>query len=58
VFTTELQTGSITAVGSVEFDDMDNAIIGISINGQALTETKISAKELEVLSRYFAEVNK
>jgi hypothetical protein len=56
MFTTELQTGTITAVGSVEFDDMDNAIISISINGQTLTENTISVKEFEVLRRYFAEV--
>jgi hypothetical protein len=57
MFTTELQTGTITAVGSIEFDDMDNAIISISINGQTLTDNKISVKEFEVLRRYFAEVN-
>ena len=56
MFTTELETGSIKATGSVEFDDMDNAIISISINGQTLTENKISVKEFEVLRRYFAEV--
>jgi hypothetical protein len=56
MFTTELQTGTITAVGSIEFDDMDNAIISISINGQTLTDNKISVKEFEVLRRYFAEV--
>ena len=56
MFTTELQTETITAVGSIEFDDMDNAIISISINGQTLTDNKISVKEFEVLRRYFAEV--
>jgi catabolite regulation protein CreA len=56
MFTTELETGSIKATGSVEFDDMDNSIICISINGQTLTENKVSAKEFEVLRRYFAEV--
>ena len=56
MFTTELQTETITAIGSVEFDDMDNTIISISINGQNLTENKISVKEFEVLRRYFAEV--
>jgi len=53
MFTTELQTGTITAIGSVEFDDMDNAIVSIKVGGQILTETEISSKEFEVLSRYF-----
>ena len=58
MFTTELQSGSVAAIGSVEFDDMDNAIVSIKVAGQVLTETEISAKEFEVLSRYFAEVKK
>lgn len=55
MFTTELQTGTITAVGSVEFDDMDNAIVSIKVAGKVLTETEISAKEFEVLRKYFAD---
>jgi hypothetical protein len=58
VFTTELQTGTIAAVGSVDFDDMDNAIVSIKVAGKVLTETEISAKEFEVLRSYFAEVTK
>jgi hypothetical protein len=58
MFITELKTGTITAIGSVEFDDMDNAIVSIKVGGQILTETEISSKEFEVLSRYFAEVKK
>ena len=53
MFTTELQTGTITAIGSVEFDEMDNAIVSIKVGDQLLTETEISSKEFEVLSRYF-----
>jgi hypothetical protein len=58
MFTTEIQAGSVQAVGSVEFDDMDNAIITISVAGNTLTETELSSKEFEVLRRYFAEVSK
>lgn len=58
MFTTELKTGTITAIGSVEFDDMDNAIVSIKVGGQILTETEISSKEFEVLSRFFTEVKK
>jgi hypothetical protein len=58
MFSTELQTGTITATGSVEFDDMDNAIVSIKVDGKILTETEISVKEFEVLRSYFAEVNK
>ena len=56
MFTTELQTGTIAATGSVEFDDMDNAIVSIKVAGKVLTETKISAKEFDVLRKYFAEL--
>jgi hypothetical protein len=56
MFTTELETGSIKATGSVEFDDMDNAIVSIKVGGQVLTEVEISSKEFEVIRRYFAEV--
>jgi hypothetical protein len=56
MFSTELQTGSIAATGSVEFDDMDNAIVSIKVAGKVLTETEISAKEFDVLRKYFAEV--
>ena len=56
MFTTELETGSIKATGSVEFDDMDNAIVSIKVAGQVLTEVEISSKEFEVIRRYFAEV--
>jgi hypothetical protein len=56
MFSTKLQTGTITATGSVEFDDMDNAIVSIKVAGKVLTETEISAKEFEVLRSYFAEV--
>jgi hypothetical protein len=56
MFTTELNTGSINAIGSVEFDEMDNAIVSIKVAGQVLTETQISSKEFEVLRSYFAEV--
>jgi hypothetical protein len=58
VFTTEMQAGSVQATGSVEFDDMDNAIVTISVAGQILTQTELSSKELEVLGRYFFEVSK
>jgi hypothetical protein len=58
MFSTELQAGSVQAVGSVEFDDMDNAIITISVAGNTLTETELNSKEFEVLRRYFAEVTK
>lgn len=58
MFTTELNTGSITATGSVEFDDMQNAIVSIKVAGQVLTETEISAKEFEVLRSYFKEESK
>jgi hypothetical protein len=58
MFTTELQTGTIKAIGSVEFDDMDNAIVSIKVDGQVLTETEVSSKEFEVLQRYFSEVTK
>jgi hypothetical protein len=58
MFSTELQTGSIAATGSVEFDDMDNAIVSIKVAGKVLTETEISAKEFDVLRKYFAEVTK
>jgi hypothetical protein len=57
MFTTELETGSIKATGSVEFDDMDNAIVSIKVAGQVLTEVEISSKEFEVIRRYFAGVN-
>ena len=56
MFTTELETGSIKATGSVEFDDMDNAIVSIRVGGQVLTEVEISSKEFEVIRRYFSEV--
>ena len=56
MFTTELETGSIKATGSVEFDDMDNAIVSIKVAGKVLTEVEISSKEFEVIRRYFAEV--
>jgi hypothetical protein len=56
MFTTELQSGSVAAIGSVEFEDMDNAIVSIKVAGQVLTETEISSKEFEVIRRYFSEV--
>ena len=58
MFTTEMQAGSVQATGSIEFDDMDNAIITISVAGQILTQTELSSKEFEVLGRYFFEVSK
>jgi hypothetical protein len=58
MFTTRLETGSIKAIGSVEFDEMNNAIVSIEVGGEILTETEISAKEFEVLRKYFAEVTK
>lgn len=56
MFTTEMQAGLVQATGSVQFDDMDNAVITITVAGKTLTETEISSKEFEVLCRYFAEV--
>lgn len=56
MFTTRLETGSIKAIGSVEFDEMNNAIVSIEVAGEILTETEISAKEFEVLRSYFTEV--
>ena len=58
VFTTEIKAGSVQAKGSVEFDDMDNAIVTISVAGQILTQTELTSKEFELLSRYFFEVSK
>jgi hypothetical protein len=56
MFTTRLETGTIKATGSVDFDEMNNAIVSIEVAGELLTETEISAKEFEVIRRYFAEV--
>jgi hypothetical protein len=56
MFTTRLETGTIKATGSVEFDEMNNAIVSIEVAGELLTETEISAKEFEVIRRYFSEV--
>jgi hypothetical protein len=58
MFTTRLEVANIKATGAVEFDEMNNAIVSIEVAGELLTETEISAKEFEVLSRYFAEVKK
>ena len=58
MFTTRLETGSIKAIGSVQFDEMNNAIVSIEVAGEILTETEISAKEFEVLRSYFKEESK
>jgi hypothetical protein len=58
MFSTELETGSVKAVGTLEFDEMDNAIITISVAGQILTQTELTSKEFELLGRYFFEVSK
>ena len=58
VFTTEIKAGSVQATGFLEFDDMDNAIITISVAGQILTQTELTSKEFELLGRYFFEVSK
>ena len=57
-FNLNLSANGIQAIGSVDFDDMDNAIVSIKVDGKVLTETEISVKEFEVLRSYFAEVNK
>jgi hypothetical protein len=57
MFSTELETGSVKAVGTLEFDEMDNAIVLITVMGKTLTEVELSSKEFEVIRRYFAQDN-
>jgi hypothetical protein len=57
MFSTNLEAGTVQAIGTVEFDDMGNTIVTISVAGKTLTETELTSKEFEVLKRYFAEAN-
>jgi len=57
MFSTNLEAGTVQATGSVEFDDMGNAIVSITVADKTLTETELTSKEFEVLKRYFDEVN-
>jgi hypothetical protein len=57
-FTTELQAGAVSALGAVEFDDMGNATVSITVNGKILSQTDITGKELEILALYFMEKGK
>ena len=52
-FNLNLSANGIQAIGTVDFDDMDNAIVSIKVDGKVLTETEISVKEFEVLRNYF-----
>ena len=55
VFSTELLAGTIEATGTVDFDDMGNTIVTITVAGKTLTETELTSKEFEVLKRFFAK---
>jgi hypothetical protein len=57
MFSTNLEAGTVQAIGTVEFDDMGNTIVSISVAGKTLTETELTSKEFEVLKQYFAEAN-
>ena len=52
-FNLNLSANGIQAIGTVDFDDMDNAIVSIKVDGKVLSETQISVKEFEVLRSYF-----
>jgi hypothetical protein len=54
-FTTQLQAGTVEAVGLVEVDDMGNVVVVIKIKGKILSETQISKKEMEILASWILE---
>ena len=57
-FNLNLSANGIQAIGTVDFDDMDNAIVSITVDGNKLTETQISAKEFQILRSYFSRWHK
>jgi hypothetical protein len=57
-FTTQLQAGTVEAVGLVEVDDMGNVVVVIKIKGKILSETQISKKEMEILASWILEGDK
>jgi hypothetical protein len=56
IYNTNLSADGIQAIGTVEFDQMNDATVSIMVNGQMMAEKQISAKEFEVLSRYFDHI--
>jgi hypothetical protein len=57
-YNVNLSENGIQIIGTVKFDDMDNASVSIKVNGEVLTETKLSPIELRVLRSYFSRVTK
>jgi hypothetical protein len=55
MFSTELLAGTIEATGTVDFDDMGNTIVTITVAGKTLSESELTSKEFEVLKRFFAK---
>jgi len=48
-----MQAGAVEALGTLEIDEMGNAIVSISIKGKTLSQTEITNKELEILKLWF-----
>jgi hypothetical protein len=53
-----LSENGIQTIGTVQFDEANEATVSIMVNGQVTTTNQISAKELRVLSAYFSHIAK
>jgi hypothetical protein len=52
-----LSDNGLQTIGTVKFDEMDNAVVSITLFGKKLSEIEINPQELKILKAYFDSVN-
>ena len=57
-FNLNLSDNGLQTIGSVKFDDMENAVVSITLFGKKLSEIEINPQELKILKAYFELANK
>ena len=55
-YNVNLSENGIQIIGTVKFDEANEATVSIMVNGQVTTTKQISANELRVLSGYFSHI--
>jgi hypothetical protein len=51
-----LSDNGLQTIGTVKFDEMDNAVVSITLFGKKLSEIEINPQELKILKAYFESV--
>jgi hypothetical protein len=57
-FNLNLSDNGLQTIGSVKFDEMENAVVSITLFGKKLSEIEINPQELKILKAYFELANK